>query len=168
MFQLIAIQAAQGTNDDALYLAEMERFRKDHPDDAAGDLVSMDYYHLKKQPDEVLKLADRLDKALGGDPYLSVVRVGALIDAKRFKEARTAAEKAVKDEPKLTQAYWARISVATEEKNHADTLTWLKKLVEDTGTDVTAAEVEMNEQFAAFIKTPQYQQFKQWLAKREK
>ena len=129
VIQLIAIRAAQD-GDEAEYLVELERFRKAHPEDVAIDFLSIDYHIIKKQYDEALKALGRADKAVGGDPYLQVIKGGLLIQAGRFQQARTTLEKAVKDEPKLIHGYWALVSLALEEKNHAETAVWLKKIEE--------------------------------------
>jgi tetratricopeptide (TPR) repeat protein len=167
LFQLVAVQAAQRTNDDD-YLLELERLRRNHPGNVVTDLWSVEYYIFKKQCKEALECIDRLDKMVGGDPFLDVKRADALIDAGRHKEAREAAEKAVKNEPKLRPAYWVLATVAVEEKNYSDTSAWLKKLVEATGETLTAAELEQDERFTAFAKTPQFKELKRWLDERGK
>jgi tetratricopeptide (TPR) repeat protein len=167
VFQLIAIRAAQGTGDDAEYLAELERFRRDHAADPAVDLISIDYYLLKKQYDAALAAIDHLDKALGGDPYQDAIRAGALLEARRYKEARVAAEKAIEGLPKMLQGYMIRATIAAEEKNYPDVLTWLKKLVEQAQPDLEAADLEGDERFMEFVKSPQFAEFKEWLAKRK-
>jgi tetratricopeptide (TPR) repeat protein len=167
-FQIMAIQAARGTGDDNEYLTEMERFRTNHPNDAAGELVSIDYYLLKKNYDEMLKLIDRLDKSLGGDPYLDVMKANVLADAGRFNEARAAADQAIKDAPKLPQAYWMRATVSTKAKDHKDTLACLKTLVEKVDPALEPTNLMADERFVEFVKTPQFDEFKKWLAARAK
>jgi tetratricopeptide (TPR) repeat protein len=168
VFQIMAVQAAGGTGDENDYLTEMERFRKNHPHDAAGDIVSIDYYLLKKNYDEMFKAIDRLDKSLGGDPYLDAMRAGGLIEAGRLKEARAAAEKAIEGAPKLPQAYWMRTTVAAKEKDHADTLACLKALVENAEPALDPGNLPADERFAEFVKTPQFDEFKKWVAARAK
>jgi tetratricopeptide (TPR) repeat protein len=168
VFQIIAIQAAGGTGDDNDYLTELERFHKDHPNDPAGDLVSIDYYLLKKNYDEMFKTIDRLDKALGGDPYLEVIKAGGLAEAGRFKEARASADKVIKDAPKSPHGYWMRTTVATKEKDHTDTLKCLKALVENVEPTLEADALRADERFTDFVKTPQFDEFKKWLAERAK
>lgn len=168
VFQIFAIQAAQGTGDDAEYLAAMERFRRDHPDDPAAELMSIDYFTLKKQYDEVLKAVDRLDRAVGGDPYLDVLRSSALAEAGRFRDAAAAAEKSVKGNPKLPLAYWTRVSVALKEKNHKDTLAWLKKGVEAGVIRIDLDNIRTSAEYAVFAKSPEFKELTAWLAKREK
>jgi tetratricopeptide (TPR) repeat protein len=146
----------------------MERFRKDHPNDPAGNLVSIDYYLLKKDYDESVKMIDRLDESLGGDPYLALMKAGVLADAGRFKEARAAADQAIKDAPKLPQAYWMRATVSTKAKDHKDTLACLKTLVEKVEPNLAAGDLPADERFVEFVKTPQFDEFKKWLAERAK
>jgi tetratricopeptide (TPR) repeat protein len=168
VFQIVAIQAASGTGDDNDYLTEMERFRRDHPNDPAAEILSIDYYLLKKNYGETLKTIDRLDKSLGGDPYLDCMRASAMADAKKFKEARTFADKAIKDAPKIPQAYWTRTTVATMANDHDDTLKCLKVLVEKAEPTLEASNLQADERFAKFVTTAQFDEFKKWLASRPK
>jgi tetratricopeptide (TPR) repeat protein len=168
VFQLIAVHAAQGSGDEAEYLAEMERFRRDHPNDPAADLLSIDYHLLKKQYDEALNGIDRLDKAVGGDPFLDALRASGLMELRRYEEARAAAERAVEALPKMLQGYMVRAAIAAEEKDHADTLVWLRKLVEVAEQDPDPADLTADEGFAEFVKSPQFAEFKKWVAARKK
>lgn len=168
MIQIIALHAAAGTGDDNEYLTEMERFRRDHPNDAAGDLNAIDYYLLKKDYDEMLKAIDRLDRSLGGDPYLEAMKANGLAEAGRFKEARASADKAIQDAPKLLQVYWVRTTVATMAKDHPDTLKCLKALVENVEPGLGPDNLLADERFVEFVKTPQFDEFKKWLAERRK
>jgi tetratricopeptide (TPR) repeat protein len=168
MLQLMAIMAASSTENEKDYLVEMERFRTNHPNDAAGDLVSIDYFLLKKNYDETLRLLDRLDKSLGGDPYLMALKGTTLAEAGRFKEARASADKAIKDDPKLREAYWARATVSTKEKDHDETLKCLKILVEKLEPTLDPNNLLADDRFKDFVKTPQFSEFKKWLAGRAK
>lgn len=166
-YHLEGLRAAQGTGEEE-YLAEMERFIRKQPDDDAALLLAIFYSLIKKQCDNALKAIDRVDKKVGGDPYLLVLRSEALLDAGRYAEARTAAENAIKESPKLLQAYWARVTVALKEKNHADTLVWLKRAIESSGATPDAANMENDQTYAEFVKTPQFQELKRWLAEGRK
>jgi tetratricopeptide (TPR) repeat protein len=165
--QLLAIRAAQD-GDEALYLAELERYRKNHPNDPAIDILSLDYYFLKKQYKEMFAALDRLDKSVGGDPYLTVLRGSALTEMGKLGEARATIEKAIEAEPTLEQAYWGRLLVSLKEKKPADTLTWLKKMKQSTGAAIDAESIANNAEFAEFVKSPQFAQFKTWLATQPK
>ena len=137
-------------------------YRKLFPADAAVDFLSIDYLILKKQYDDALRCIDKTDQAVGGDPYLHVMRANTLIGAKRYKEACAAAEKAIEQEPTLSAAYWSRIIVAVNEKNHVETLVWLKKLVEKTAEEV--ADLTKVNEYAEFVKSPQHAEWLKWYA----
>jgi tetratricopeptide (TPR) repeat protein len=167
-FQLMAIQAAQKTGDDEDYIAEIERFRRDHPTDPAADLISIDYYIFKNQYDEALSGLDRLDAAVGGDPYLNVMRAEVLSEAGRYKEAGAAAAKAIEAGQMIEQMYWIRITAALKEKYHADTLAWLKKGVESGAIQIDLGNLRADPEYADFVKSPQFEELKAWLAERDK
>ncbi len=79
---LIRIRAAQACSDEKEYTEALEEFRKLYPNDACIDLLSIDYYTLKKDFPKAFECIDRLDKAIGGDPYLTLLR-GYLSDGSR-------------------------------------------------------------------------------------
>src|SRR5262249_3434595 len=81
---------------------------------------------------------DRVDRAVGGDPYLLVLRGNALTEAGRFDQARAALDKALEQEPGLKQAYWGWVTVSLRDKKYGDALGWLKKPVEKFRIQVNA------------------------------
>jgi tetratricopeptide (TPR) repeat protein len=145
---------------DKDYLEAMETFRKLYPNDAALDILSMGYYILKQRYDEALTAVDRVEKAVGGDPYLNTLRANILAEAGRYDMARVAAEKAIKAEPALEHAYWPRLLVSLREKKYTDTQTWLKKMVE--ACQVPVDWLADNPEYAGFIKSPQYREWQKW------
>jgi hypothetical protein len=148
------------------YLAALEKFRKLFPNDTAIDFISIDYHFLRKQFHASLRSIDRLEKAVGGDPYFDVLRASARVEMKQFKEAREAAERAIKAEPNLPNGYFVRILVALRERNHADTLTWLKNLVQ-AGL-MAPPDIATNPEYASFVQSPQYREWQKWYAARSK
>jgi tetratricopeptide (TPR) repeat protein len=167
IFALIAVQAAQGC-DEAEYLKELERLRKLFPNDPTVELVLLDYYALKRQFDEAIRVIDRLNAAVGGDPHLVATRALMLGEAGRAAEAKTEAERAIAEEPTHEFCYSVRVGLALKQKNFADALAWLKKGVEvgavDTDTDGLLAAPD----YAEFVKSPQFAEFGKWLAERGK
>jgi tetratricopeptide (TPR) repeat protein len=161
---LVYMQATAhlGADGEADYLAGLERFRELYPDDAAIDFISIGYFHLKKRYDEVRRSIDRIDKAVGGDPYLDVLRGNAWMEDGRFEEARQAMEKAIEEEPDLARAYWTRIALSLREQKHADTLKWLQTIVEKCHVAIK----NLNEvpEYAEFVKSPQYGEWQKWCA----
>ena len=160
---LIAV-ANLGEESEPLYLAAMEKFRKLYPNDAALDLISIDYYYLKGQINKGIKAVQRLDKVVGGDPYLDMFQGNLLMELKQYDKARKAIEKCIKEEPTLELAYWSRITLSLAEKNHVDTLKWLKTTVKTFKSDVGGFD-EIPE-YSEFVKSPQFAEFEKWYAER--
>jgi tetratricopeptide (TPR) repeat protein len=165
---VLYVQATMGLGEDgeADYLAAMETFRKLFPNDAAVDFISIDYFLLKKRYDEARLAMDRLNEAVGGDPYLGVLRGTAWMEEGRFEEAGRAIEKAIQEEPGLTPAYWARVTLSLREKNHNDTLKWLKIIVGNRGVEVQ--DLAAVPEYAEFVKSPRHGEWQKWYATRGK
>jgi tetratricopeptide (TPR) repeat protein len=165
VFVLGYVRAAAGV-DHAELLKALEKYRKLFPTDPAIDLVSVTYYALTKKYDLALRSVDPVEKAIGGDPYLHVLRANILLEANRIKDARAAAEKAIEQEPGMTAAYWSRIGVSLHEKNHAETLLWLKKVAEKTTQEI--GDLGDAPDYQAFVKSPQHAEWVKWYAMRKK
>jgi tetratricopeptide (TPR) repeat protein len=159
------VQAASLVGDDD-YAAAIQEYRRRFPNDPAIDFLSIDYFLLKKQYDEAIRCIRSVATAVGGDPYLLSMEGTAQAEAGRFKEAKAVCEKAVAEEPTLTDAYWNRISVALKEKNHPDTLAWLKKIVEKCEVEID--DLTKADDYADFAKSPQHAEWVKWYVGRKK
>jgi tetratricopeptide (TPR) repeat protein len=151
---------------DAEFLVALDGFRRQFPGDPAQAFQDIDYYCLTRNFESALRSIDKAEKAIGGDPYLNALRAKLLVKAWRHKEARVAADKAIEQEPGLTHAYWGRIDVALAETHHADTLAWLKKLVENTGQVV--GDLRNDPDYAVFVRSPEYAEWLRWSAARKR
>jgi hypothetical protein len=155
---MVRLQAAQAVND-AEYSRALEDLRAAHPDDACIDMISIDYYLLKKDYPRALACIDRLDKAVGGDPYVNVMRSGLHTDEQRYDLARRDAQAAIAADPTLQDAYWNLMTISLQEHNFADTVTQLNQLEERFHIpfgDMTELPV-----FAEFVKSPEYRAWKE-------
>ena len=162
---LIHIATAKGLGDEN-YLAALEKYENLFPDDASTDLLSIDYYIVKKQFDKALVRIDRLNKAIEGDPYLNVLRAKALAENHQFAEAAKAAESAIQAEPDSLDGYWSRLSVSLKAKMFADTLTWLQKITETF--EFEFADLTKLDDYSEFVESPQYAEWTKWLAEQKK
>jgi tetratricopeptide (TPR) repeat protein len=151
---------------DTEFLAALDGFRRQFPSDPALTFQNIDYYCLTRNFEEALQSIDKAETAIGGDPYLNALRAKLLVKAWRHKDARAVADKAIDQEPGLTHGYWGRIAVAVAETHHADTLGWLKKLVENTGQSV--GDLRIDPQFVVFIRSSEYRDWMSWYASRKK
>jgi tetratricopeptide (TPR) repeat protein len=100
---LLRIRAAQSV-DEKTYASAIEALRQAHPRDPAGLFHALDQHALAGEWEKTLTAVDRLDRAVGGDPYMQVMRGNCLMALGRFAEARAAAKAALAEEPDLVQA----------------------------------------------------------------
>jgi hypothetical protein len=151
--RLLATQSVS----DAEYLATIDDFRKRYPNDAMIDLISVDAYILRKAYDKALEAIDRVDKAIGRDPYLKVLRGNVLLRERKLDAARDIVQNAIVQDPNLLRGYYSLIDISLARHDYADTVKWLKK-AESLG--VTFGELTAFPAFAAFVKSAEY---KNWL-----
>ena len=142
----------------------LEEFRQAYPNDPCLDLLLVDYYVLKKDFVRARESTDRLDKAVGGDPYLDVLRANLNMVAGDLKAARELANRAIKEEPGLTSAYASLLGVSVEEKNYAESLDLLRML--DQTHKIRIGDLAGMPEYAGFIKSPQYQEWRKYLAQK--
>jgi hypothetical protein len=162
MVLLLRTQAAQEVDQNA-YLSTLEEFRSLFPNDPCLDLQLIDYYTLTNKPDEVLKCIDRLDKMVGGDPYLNYMRASLATERGNREEARRLCKLVVEQEPTFKPAYFLHIGLSLKDDQDDETLLWLKKLHETLG--ISFKDLTTVQDYARFVKSPQY---KEWLKYVEK
>lgn len=143
----------------------IEQFRILFPNDACLDMLSVGYHLQKQEFGQALAATDRLDQAIGGDPFLRVIRAECHVGMREFSKARAQIDAAVMEEPGLTNAYWTGILLSLLEKKHDDTLAWLKRMVESCGAQVP--DLSRDQDFEGFVKSPQYEAWVDWYARRK-
>lgn len=157
---LIRVQAAQWVSE-ADYEAAIGEFSRHFPDDASADLLSLDGLVLKESYDRALSSVDRIDRLIGGDPYLHVVRAGIHYQAERPQEAEDAARRAIAGDPTLEDAYWQITTISLDARDFdttRETLTLLRDRLKVELQDLTQVP-----EYAEFVKSPQY---RQWMAEK--
>ncbi|QEL15177.1 hypothetical protein [Limnoglobus roseus] len=163
--QLIALGAALAISDEA-HVREIEAYQQAHPDDPNLDLISLDLYLLTRQHKQSLKALAAIEKTVGGDPCVDAIRATVLAETGRFAEARTAAERAIREEPTLTEAYWARIAVAIGERDHPAALKWFKAIAEKRQVTLNFPAIVQSPESKPFARSPEFQELKAWYANR--
>lgn len=158
---LVRYQAAV-EEGEAECIQAVRDFKRHHPNDACIDMLSLDLYSSTGEYDKVLECIDRVDESVGGDPYLNVLRAGALSAAKRFDEAMAAGKAAIEAEPDMIQAYWEVIAVALQKKDFAEVSRWLDQVAADF--EVEFEDLKQIPEYAEYVKSPEYQK---WLESQE-
>ena len=158
---LHAVQAALH-DSDAEYIRAIEAFHRQFPDDPAVKVHNVDYFRMTRQHAAAVEAIEYVERTIGGDPSLRALRGEELARGWRFAEARATAEKAIEEEPTLKWAYLSRIRVSLLETNHAETLTWLKKMAEATGH--RPGDLRRDPDFDVFVRSPQFREWLAWTA----
>jgi hypothetical protein len=153
---LIRLSAAQNVGLQE-YSEAIENLRSFHPNDPCADLFSIAYFQQEKQPQKALEMVSRLESALGGDPYLNVLRSAIYLEANDPVPARKAAEQAIAEEPTLQEAYWARVAVTCREKKFDETVQRLREIKEKFAPQFS--DFATLPEYAEFVKSPQYQEW---------
>lgn len=155
---ILKIQATSMIGCDE-HMATLEDFRRFHPDDACIDMMSIDVHTYNEDFDKALACLDRLERSVGGDPYLNVLRASTLLLQGKDAEAKKLAGKAIEEEETLLDAYWALITVSLRQNSYDETLALMNDV--ESNFDVEFYDLETIPDYAGFIESPQYQQ---WLA----
>lgn len=132
--------------------------------DPALDLLALDYHFYRHDFDAARQDLAALRKSVGEDPVLDAAEALVLFKDGQSKKARAVAEQAVEADPELKVSYLIRLAMALEQQDHADTLAWMKRLVEKTGHDF--GNVRRIKTFAAFVNSPEFRQWLAWQATR--
>jgi hypothetical protein len=156
---LLRLRAAQDSGAEKDLSEAVEDLRRLFPGDPCLDLLSIEYYTAKKEYGRALECVDRLDKAVGGDSYLNVVRAG-IADARGDRlQAKRLAYQAITDDPTLKSGYFVLLGFSVEDQTYDETLAYLKKLDQRFG--VRFKDLTTVPEYAGFAKSPE---FKQWLS----
>ena len=158
------LRAAQSADDNE-YSAVLEDFREAYPQDPCLDLLLIDYYLMKKDYAQADESINRLDKSVGADPYLNVMRSAVRADAGDLKAARGFADRAIKEEPTLVSAYVALLDISIQEGDHRESLELLEKL--DQSFKMKFDELATAPEYAGFVKSPQHQEWLRYLAQKK-
>ena len=156
--QMLRLLSASKT-DPATYATVLDDYRKRFKDDPTADLLSIDAHLLAGEHDKSLASIDRLDKSLGGDPYLDVMRGNILFVKGDVEGAKKRGASAAKADPTLYGAYDLQLSVAMKTNDHAETARVLGVFEEKFGLQF--GDLSGSAELAAFRASPEY---KKWMA----
>jgi hypothetical protein len=161
---IIRMRAAQGVGEKE-YAAVLDDLRRLFPNDACMVLMEIDYYTLKKDFPKVFESVDRLDKSVGGDPYLNVLRAGLSELRGDLPGAETFAKRAIEQEPTMLQPYLYLVGNSIKQEKYDVTLDTLKK--QDQAFHLTYTDFSKVPQYAGFVKSPQYKEWLQYIAQKD-
>ncbi|WP_375771927.1 hypothetical protein NR798_13905 [Archangium gephyra] len=146
--------------EESEYQKSIQAFEQAFPNDPSLDLISIDGHMMRKDYATVMKMVDRLDQRVK-DPYLQYLRGSVMLDKGDRKAALAYFKTAVAQEPTLTLAHWVLIGLSLQDKQFKDTARYLDAIERDAHVELS--DLEEIEQYAGFVKSPE---FKAWKKKR--
>lgn len=151
---LVAYVSASANLGEDQYQAAIEELRKNYPNDAGIDLMLIDGYFMKKRYDEAMGCIDRLDRSLGGDPYLDTLRANMMLQKGDIPSATSFARRAAMNEPKLVEAQWSLVNAALARRDFDETARILLHIRDDLG--VALADLTEIPEYSEFVRSSAY------------
>lgn len=143
--------------------AAIDAFHVAHPDDSAADLNFLYSLILQDEFVAARQSLDRIEKSVGGDPFLDVLRARFFVKESKFAEAEAAAQRAIAGDTTLTDAWMVRLEVSVKTREFARTAELMTTLQKVHG--IQFPDLATLPFYAEFVKSPEYQE---WQAEKAK
>ena len=152
---LTELQAAIHSDPEA-YRQGLELWRSTYPNDPATDLLSMPVLADKKQFQEALACAERLNTVIGGDAYLDSVRAQFNLKLGNAAKAKDLLTHAMEAEPTLIEPYLWLVRTLSDEQQFAAAVAVLDKMcaAKNMHHSTVAPILERSPEHASLVKTP--------------
>lgn len=161
MLNIVAVQAANMSNDDALYhktLANLDRYFSSDPSMA---FLLIDYYFLEQKFDKALAALDQVQKSFGAeDAALDSLKANTHLSAKNYSQAARHAQHAIAIEPEYEGSYWSLINALVQDKKYAGAITVAKDLEDGFGYDMGPESLGASAVFEPFIQSAEYRRWR--------
>lgn len=153
--KILRLLAAQKLSEK-LYGEVIKDYETSFPNDPSLYLVSLDGLIMAQKYDKAIAAINTLDKLIGGDEFLNLVR-GNLYYMKSDKEKAIGLfEQFVEDYPNFFDAYDSLLTLYTEEKKYTKAIEILDIFVNKFESPKEALIKVVKENFDAFAKTKEF------------
>jgi hypothetical protein len=159
---LAEVTASNAMNDDAQYVKAIDAYAQTFPNDPSLDMVEIDSAWLRKDFKKTIEVLDRLDRRLGGDPYLDVLRSNAYLELADAAKAIGPAKRATQQLPDMERGWWNLAISHAMLGEHAVALTALTKLRDHFKADVSEAALRGDPRLGTLMASAEYAA---WVAK---
>ncbi|MEO8706899.1 MAG: tetratricopeptide repeat protein [Kofleriaceae bacterium] len=154
MYKILELQASAG---DAERLRRVStEYETLFPNDPSYEIIMLEPLTAMKRFPEALALIDRLDKRVGGDPYLDGMRAHIYTETGKYPDAIAAAKRAVAGEPTIPDAYWMLVAAQTANKDFAGAIATLETVRETLKLSVDAELLRSDERFVPLVESKEY------------
>jgi hypothetical protein len=153
---LLEITLESSADNEPGMLDAIKRFEAKYPGDPALELVSVDAAYLRKKYDDVLVRVDRLDKRIGGDPYLDVIRANAHLLAGRPARAIEVAKRGTEKEPALESLWWSLLTAQAKSSDFQGAAATLEVLRTRFNAALDPSSMATDERFTVLVASKPY------------
>ena len=154
---MLAYVMACSKVDDEAHGRALEELRAAFPNDGGMEMMFIDANIIRGRYGEALRIVDKVDGMVGGDPYLDVIRTNIHLKEGSLDKAEATAARATEQAPDLEAAWWARVNVNLAQKDHAETARLLTILRDEL--EVGIDDLTKYPEYAEFVKTSEYREF---------
>ena len=148
-------------SDSTKYEKLLNQLRNDY-DDATAEFLDMQFAYMGRDSLHLLEKIDALDKKLGGDPYLNVIRADVYSTFKQNDKVLESLNTAIKQEPDMEDAYWRLVNVMNQEGRYDEAVAYFSTIKEKFDTNVADFLPPDDPDFEKLRATDSY---KQWVLK---
>jgi hypothetical protein len=158
---IIRLVAAQKVGREEL-AAAIKDFARFHPKDGCMNMLSIDAFVLQEEYDQALVAIDNLQKLIGNDGYLTIVKSRIYETQGDDKTAKKLVQQAIEQDDMLLEGYWSLIGFAIKERDHAQLLKLLKTV--DSKFEIEFNDLTTVPQYQEFVKSDYFKQWQDYLA----
>jgi hypothetical protein len=141
---------------DSAYQRAIESYAARFPGDPSLDLVSLDGLYLRKDYTGALAAVDKIDKAVGGDPYLDSLRASLHAENGDLDKAVHHARQAVTREAELETLWTTLLGIHVLRKDAAQTLATMDEMVTRFGSQIDEEVVAREPQWEFLRTSPEW------------
>jgi tetratricopeptide (TPR) repeat protein len=162
---LMALNGTEGNKHDAAYKEVLRAAPDILGKDSTTDLLMIDLYFLDNQLAEADACIERVQKVIGGDPYLKVLRANTRRMMKDYEGALKLANEAQQEEPDLNEAIDSRLSIRAEQKDFPGLVEELRAFKRSSGIVLDRESLSKDPQFTELLASPEFAAWEKEIAK---
>ncbi|MBD3671113.1 MAG: hypothetical protein HUJ29_10100 [Gammaproteobacteria bacterium] len=156
-----AVQAANLSGDDQLYLATLENVERHFSTDPTLQFVLVDYYFLKGDFNKAIQSLENIHQDFGTeDAAIYSMLSNAHYEAGEIEQAINHASRAIEIEPEYENGYWSLFSLHIQTQRWQDAVAVARILESRFDYDLGPSSLEQAGGYQSFIASPAYQAWK--------
>lgn len=139
----------------------LEVVRKACPDDVFMDMIAIDILVRQKNYKLAIESIERINKKVGGDPYLKILHGRMLLNEGNPTAGRQLIKEAVSEDDGILSGYWNLISFSLQDQDHERTLELLKKV--HSRFKIKFKDLREIPSYKDFVKSDQFAEWTRFL-----